>query len=227
VVDLKTLWMFTAWLPDSVNGGQLLGRCEFPNGLELVGARPVAGEFVRNDLPTLQIEFTDEDYDRDCFDWNGFTFVSEKMRRAMALGPSDIQYLEVDSSRSTPLPRSKRYQIMHVPVTEEISDPERSDYFFRHRPGGAIEVEGPPNAVAFRPDVDPAHEIFYDRFFKVIFCTDELALRILRAGCREIRFVDPVDLRGWNRYRTLRGIEESEWDPKRKIFRDKLIQEIS
>jgi hypothetical protein len=42
-----------------------------------------------------------------------------------------------------------------------------------------------------------------------------------------MRFVDPVDLRGWNRYRTLRGIEKSEWDPKGKIFRDKLIQEIS
>jgi hypothetical protein len=224
---LKTLWMFTPWLPHSLNGGQLLGRCNFLNGLDLVRARPVAGEFVRNDLPTLQIEFTDEDYDQDCFDWNGFTFVSEKMRRAMALGPLDIQYLEVDSSRSTLLPRSKHYQIMHLPVAEDVSDPERSDYLFRHRPGGDIEVEGHPNAVAFRRDVEPAHEIFYDRFFKVIFCTDEFALRILRAGCREMRFVDPVDLRGWNRYRTLRGIEESEWDPKRKIFRDKLIQEIS
>jgi len=224
-VNMKTLWMFTPWLPYSLNRGQLLGRCEFLNGLELVRARPVEGEFVRDELPTLQIEFTAEDYDVDCFDWNGFTFVSEKMRQAMALGPSDIQYLDVDSSRSAPLPRSKHYQIMHVPVTEDVSDPERSDYTFRHRPSGD-EVEGRPDAVAFRRDVDPASEIFYDRFFKVVFCTDALALRVLRAGCTEVRFVDPVDLRGWNRFRTLRGVEESEWDPKRKIFRDKLIQEI-
>ena len=38
-----------------------------------------------------------------------------------------------------------------------------------------------------------------------------------------MRFLDPTDL---NRYRTLRGVEQSEWDPKRKSYRDKLIREI-
>jgi hypothetical protein len=217
--------MFTPWLPKWRNTGHLLGRCEFLNGMELVRARPVDGEFVRNELPTLQIEFTAEDFDPDCFDWNGFTIVSEKMRHAMALGPSDIQYFDVDSSRASPLARSKRYQIMHVPVTEEVSDPERSEYSLRHRPEG-VELFGRPAAVAFRPDAEPAHEIFYDRFFKIVFCTDEFELRILRTGCTEMRFLDPVDMRGWNRFRTIAGIEESEWDPKRKTFRNKLVQEI-
>jgi hypothetical protein len=148
-LNVKTLWMFTPWRPESLNAGQLLGRCEFSNGAELRRARPAAGEFLRNELPIVQIEFTDEDYDLDCFEWSGFTFVSEKMRRAMALGPSDIQFFETDTSRSEPLPRSKHYQIMHVPVMENESDPERSDYYFHHRPGGD-ELEGRPNAVAFR-----------------------------------------------------------------------------
>jgi hypothetical protein len=168
---VTTLWMFTPWLPSSINAGQLWGLCEFLNGAELVRARPVDGEFLRDELPTLQIEFTAEDYDSDCFDWNGFTFVSEKMRRAIALGPSDIQYFGVDSSQSTPLPRSNRYQIMHVPVTEDVSDPERSEYSLRHRPEG-LELFGAPAAIAFRPDAEPVHEIFYDRFFKVVICTD-------------------------------------------------------
>jgi hypothetical protein len=114
---------------------------------------------------------------------------------------------------------------MHVPVTEDISDPERSDYTFHHRPSGD-EVEDRPNAVAFRSDVDPSSEIFCDRFFKIVFCADALALRVLRAGCGGVRFLDSADLRDWNRFRTLRGVEKSEWDRKRKSFRDKLIQAI-
>jgi hypothetical protein len=51
-------------------------------------------------------------------------------------------------------------------------------------------------------------------------------LRVLRAECAEVRFLDPADLRGWNRFRTLRGVEETEWVPARKTFRNKLIQEI-
>ena len=47
---------------------------------------------------------------------------------------------------------------------------------------------GAPDAVAFRADAEPAHEIFYDRFFKIVLCTDEFALRVLRAGCTGMRF---------------------------------------
>ena len=107
-----------------------------------------------------------EDFDRDCFYWNGFTFVSEKMRHAMALGPSDIQYFEVDASESAPLPQSKHYHIMHVPVTEDVSDLKNSEYLatiVRMVPSSTI---GMPLAVAFRPDAEPTHEIFYDRSFK-------------------------------------------------------------
>ncbi len=145
----------------------------------------------------------------------------------MALGPSDIQYFDVDASQSAPLPLSKYYQIMHIPVTEDVSVPERSDYLFRQRPDGS-ELEGYPIAVAFRPDAVPEHEIFYDRFFKVTFCTDEFALRVLQAGCTGVRFLDPVEPFGvrLGYHRTLRGVERDDWDPRQKIFRSKLIREI-
>jgi hypothetical protein len=115
---------------------------------------------------------------------------------------------------------------MHVAVTEDVSNPERSDYTLRHRPEGD-ELWGAPHAVAFRQEAEPSHEIFYDQFFKVAFCTDELALRVLRAGCTGMRFLDPARLnRAGSNHRTLRGVEESEWDPVRMTFRDKLIREI-
>jgi hypothetical protein len=221
--SVNIFWEFSPWVPHRLNPGHLSGLCEFSNGTELIRARPVDGEFVRNELPTLQIAFAAEDFDPDCFDWNGFTLVSETMRRAMALGPSDIQYFEVDSSRAAPLPRSKRYQIMHVPVAEDVSDPKHSEYSLRHRPEG-VELFGRPASVAFRPDAEPVHEIFYDRFFKVTFCTDALALRVLKAGCTGMRFLDPNLHNG--RFRTLRGLEESKWDRAQKALRNKLIREI-
>jgi hypothetical protein len=145
----------------------------------------------------------------------------------MALSPSDIRYFDVDSSQSAPLLRSTNYQLMHVPVTEDVTDPERSDYTFRHRPEGN-ELWGAPDAVAFRPDAETAHEIFYDRFFRIALCTDAFALRVLRAGCTGMRFLDPAHLnRAGSCYRTLRGVENAdEWDPVRKSSYTKLIREI-
>jgi hypothetical protein len=149
------------------------------------------------------------------------------MRGAMALGPSDIQYFDVDAGQSAPLPRSKRYQIMHIPVVEDVTDPERSDYKFRHRPEG-VELWGAPDAVAFRADAEPTHELFYDRYFRIALCTDEFALRVLRAGCTGMRFLDPARLNSTGSCcRTLRGVEKAdEWDPVRKSSYTKLIREI-
>lgn len=219
---MKALWVFTPDLRRALN------RRAIPIAAKPLPALPAAGEFARTKLPRAEIEFTREDFDDDCFQCDALTFVSEKMRRAMALGPSDIQYFDVDTSRSPPLPRSKHYQLMHIPVAEDVSDPARSDYSFRQRPDG-FELLSPPHAIAFRPDVEPTHEIFYDRFFKVILCTDELALRILWAGCTGVRFLDPVQLDDLGSFfRTLRGVEEArDWDPVRNaLVPGKLIREI-
>jgi hypothetical protein len=146
----------------------------------------------------------------------------------MALGPADVQCFDVDASQSARLPQSKNYQIMHIPVTEDVSDPKDSEYTYHHFSDGSV-TGGSPNVVAFRPDAEPAHEIFYDRFFKVIYFTDAFAMRVLRAGCSGMRFFDPGRPFGGNpsAFRTIRGVEqEVKWDPFRKILRTKLIQEI-
>lgn len=131
------------------------------------------------------------------------------------------------SSQSAPLPRSKNYQIMHIPVAEDVTDPERSEYMLRHRPAG-VALWGASHAVAFRPNAAPAREIFHDRFFRIALCADAFALRVLQAGCAGMRFLDPARLdRAGSCYRTLRGVEKAdEWDPVRKRSYAKLIREI-
>jgi hypothetical protein len=219
--------MVMPWLPYHISPGKLNKHCRFSNETEMFRSHLAAGAFAKNGLPTAKLELTLESFDVDCFTESWFTLVSEKMRCAMALGPADVQYFEVDSSRSARLPQSKHYQIMHIPVTEDVSDPKNSDYTYHHFSDGSV-TGGSPRAVAFRPDAEPTHEIFYDRFFKVIYCTDEFALRVLRAGCSGIRFFDPARFGGnASAFRTVRGVEqEVKWDPFRKILRTKLIQEI-
>jgi hypothetical protein len=216
------------WLAPHMSLGRLNKHCGFSNDSEMFSAHPAAGEFAEGGLPTAKLELSLESFDFDCFPVGFFTLVSEKMRSAMALGPTDVQYFEVDASQSAPLPQSKKYQIMHIPVTEDVSDPKNSDYTYHHFSDGSV-TSGSPHVVAFRPDAAPAHEIFYDRFFKVIYCTDAFAMRVLRAGCSGMRFFDPGRPFGGAAcaFRTIRGVEqEVKWDPFRKILRTEVIQEI-
>lgn len=226
---MKMFWKFAPWLSPSIGLSRFSKHCVFSNAEEMFRTDLAAGELKKGSLPTAKLELTLEDFDFDCFQQGIFMLVSEKMRCAMALGPMDVQYFEVDSSRSAPLPQSKHYQIMHIPVTEDVVDLKNSDYIYHHFSDGSV-TDRLPIAVAFRPDAEPKHEIFYDRFFKVLYCTDEFALRVLRAGCSGIRFLDPAPPfeRSSSVFRTVRGVEEEEkWDPFRKILRTKLIREIS
>ena len=222
---MKRYWMFVYWiyLRDE---DRLVNHCTVSRLSEPSGEGPIAGRFVRDGLLAAKLALTLEDFDLDCFYWDGFTFVSERMRRAMALGPSDIQYFDVDASESAPLPRSKNYRILHVPVTEDVSDPHNSDYICHHRSDGSIDASGMPLVAVFRQDAEPAHEIFYDKLFRVIYCTDEFALRILKASCSGAFFFDPSQPFGnHTRLRTLRGVEEIvKWT--KKVFRTKLIETI-
>jgi hypothetical protein len=221
-------WMFVPWLPHHVGSSKFTKHCVLLNSSEMFWSDPAAREFAKKEMPTAKLKLTLESFDIDYFFAAHLTLVSEKMRNAMALGANDVQYFEVDASQSAPLPRSMRYQIMHVPVTEDVSDPKNSDYICYHDSDGSVRG-GSPLSVAFRPDARPTHEIFYDRFFKAIYCTDEFALRVLKAGCTGMRFYDPARPFGGDAaaFRTLRGVEqEVKWDPFRKILRTKVIREI-
>ncbi len=132
----------------------------------------------------------------------------------MALGSRDVQYVPVDASRSAPVPRSKNYMIMHVPAVENISAPDRSIY---HGTAGTPERPILVGRIAIRHDADPKHDIFRDSFFPgFVFCTDELAVRVLQRQCSGIRFVDPWCIHEPLRFRSLGGIEEESRDAGRE-----------
>jgi hypothetical protein len=222
---MKRYWMFVYWMYLR-DADRLVNHCTVSRLSEPSGEGPIAGRFVRDGLLAARLTLTLETFDRDCFYWGDFIFVSERMRNAKALRPSDIQYFDVNVSESAPLPRSKNYQIMHVPVTEDVSDPINSDYICRHLPDGSVVQTGMPLVAVFRQDAKPAHGIFYDKLFRVIYCTDEFALRVLKVGCPGAYFVDPSHPFGnVTRLRTLRGVEEIvRWN--KGIFRTKLVETI-
>jgi hypothetical protein len=165
--------------------------------------------------PAAELVLRLDDFDVDYFQWGGFRFVSERMRRAMGLDPSEVRFFSVDASRSARLPRSMNYQIMDPMVTEEMSDPENSEYELSPLLPNVAPIATQVNRMAFRADVAPRHDLFYDHFFGTdIYCTDGFARRVLDAGCTGLTFVDPNSGRGDEALiRTRRGIEKRvEWD---------------
>jgi hypothetical protein len=150
------------------------------------------------------------------------------MRQAMALNSTEIQFFPVDASSSAPEPRALNYQIMSVPVTDDISDVGASKYTMVDlSPGKSVPLG--VSSIAIRLAARPMYELFHDRFFRGNqFCTDGFALRVLQAGCTGVRFLDPSRLGGGPmRFRTVRGLEEEgDWDPERKIEHTRLIETI-
>src|SRR5262249_25523179 len=135
---------------------------------------------------------------------------------AMRLDNSGVLYFDVDASRSCPLVRSKNFKLMEVTAVERISDPEKSNYEMVNFGAGIQPSPSLIYSVAMREDADPAHALFRDHFFRRLFCTDALAVRVLKAGCTGVRFADPAQLSvgAPMRFRTLRGVEELVgWDP--------------
>ena len=200
-------------LPEDIAGPPDAVSIDFPNFLELAGAGFYDKE--RSDpIPVIELALTNDDFDSDFFEWDDHYYVSERMRTAMALPASAARFFEVDASQSAPLPRSKNYQAMEVLEFEDVSDPDKSEYYISELPPG--EPLGPYQVrnLAFRPDAKPKHDMFYDRFYWFQpFVTDELALRVLGAGCVGMTFSSPNLWQGESVIRTLRGAEKSlGWD---------------
>ncbi|HYD36173.1 MAG TPA: hypothetical protein VEA60_01080, partial [Allosphingosinicella sp.] len=85
-----------------------------------------------------------------------------------------------------------------------------------------------PASNAIDVNATPRHRLFHDeQFIGSRFCTDELAMAVLRAGCTGVRFFDPrhSDSSAPMRFRTLRGVEqEGDWDPVNKIEHTTVVE---
>ncbi len=174
-----------------------------------------SGAMANRPDPAAELVLRLDDFDIDYFQWGGFRFVSERMRRAMALDPSDVRFFSVDARRSARLPRSMNYQIMDPAATETMSDPANSEYELSPLLPNVAPIATQVNRIAFRPDATLRHELFHDHFFATsLYCTDAFARRVLEAGCTGMTFVDPSSGRSDEALiRTLRGIEKRvDWD---------------
>ena len=134
---MKTIWIVMPLFPVG-----LVDHCVLSDGTDLIRPDLTAGQHETRERPAAKLILTLEDFDADYFMWGGYTLVSEKMRRAMALGPSDIQYFDIDASESALLPKSKHYQIMHVPVTEYMTDQKNLAYRPLKVPRPSVESGG-------------------------------------------------------------------------------------
>ena len=222
---MSVIWWFVPRLPDDPGLERLGERCRFTNNEEMVRARSGSQTFSPINFPTARLELTLEKFSLDCFFWQAYILVSQDLRDAIAQEPWEVQYFPVDASLSAPLPRSKNYMIMRVPVVENVSDGDRSDYEYMDIAG--LETLLLPKRIAIRRDFQPKHEMFQDRFFSdYVFCTDEFAVRILQKRCSGIRFIDPEHMDKTSRFRSLRGIEEESQDSGQGVSSARLVQLI-
>lgn len=173
--------------------------------------------------PAATFIIRNEKFDADYFTWGGYSFVSERMREAMALDPSQVRFLELDDSQSAPLPRSKNFRMMELDTVENVSDLERTPYTMTQYGPDAPLVPYLCGPLAIRSDAAPEHDLFYDEYFDTeLLCTEALALRVLKAGCTGIRFRYPEAEEML--YRTLRGVEKIDLGEDRDIY--ELVQAI-
>ena len=224
---MNKVWKFTPRVPTEIGLDRLVSSCAVLFDPRHWQRGASVGQ-LQSDIPDVQLRLTLENFRVDCFSWESWIFVSERLRSVMALDAADIQFFDVDASGSAALPRSMHYKIMNIPVTEDISDPSKSDYISPEMyPGGPTgRMLSFAERIAIRSDVVPSHELFHDQFFGELFCTDALALRLLQFGCTGVRFVDPSHMTGNRvRFRTLRGVEEEqEWISTKKIQHTELVE---
>ena len=220
--------MFFPRLPEDFNLEELGPRCEFLNSKEIYDAGFWVGQ-VRSPLPVVQLKLTLESFNVDCFEFQMRILVSQRLRDAMALDPAAVQYFDVDASQSAPGPRAMNYKVLNVSVTEDVADRESSKFRMWPLIQGGQPMVHDLQSIAFRRDVQPKQALFCEAFFAGrFFCTDDLALRVLRAGCTGIQFLDTAQLHlaGPIRYRTVQGLEESVWDPEAELNRTRLVDAL-
>jgi len=227
---MPRIWKFEPWFPYEIGMETLVRHCSFENTQEVFAAGVPAREFRKGSFPRPKLRLTLEEFDVDCFRWDGLTLVSERMRSAMALDPTEVEFLDVDASASAPHPRSKGFMVLNVPVSEEMSAPSRSSHELTKLAPDIPSIPLNVKSIAIREGFAPQHELFFDHYFLGnVFCSDSFAMRLLRAGCTGVRFFDLSQLSVGvpMRFRTLQGVEEEgKWDPIKKIEHTKLIEQI-
>lgn len=227
---LNNIWNFFPCVPVHIDERELVKRCKILNERALAKAGyPSWKTFSINEFPIAQLVVKMDNFDLDILHTGARYFISERLRDAMRLESSGVMYFDVDTSRSSRSVRDKNFKVMEVTAVENVSIPEMSKYKLFYFKTADVPPTKSIYSIAMREDAAPGHALFRDHFFPRMFCTDELAVRVLKAGCIGVSFLDPAQMSvgAPMRFRTLRGVEELVgWDPVSRTETWKLVHSI-
>ena len=138
--------------------------------------------------------------DRFCLDYFYLGLAplcSARLRAALAQPPEVVQYIPLTVNTPEPRVRAMDYQIMRVLPSQCVIDTERSETRFesiedRYIGGPVTVTDGTPSRVTLLPDVQPLTAMFrVEESSTLVYVTDAVAGRVMRAGCIGILFEDP------------------------------------
>lgn len=149
------------------------------------------------DFPEPVLKLPAADFAPDFFTLENWKFVSAKLIAAMALPSKIVDLRPARVVEGSSAARARRYHLMHIHTFEDIIDYEASDCethrFRATRTGEMVRGVDWMARIRFKPDVPPPADLFGDRVDPVLtFATDDLAARVLAAGCTGIEFQHPL-----------------------------------
>ncbi len=175
--------------------------------LEISEIVPFRGEIRDRPLPKPELAITRDDFDFDFFIANLWMFISEDLIQIMDLHAPDYGVFDIDDQRSEPLPRSKKYRMLEVYASEDATDPDQAR-FEPYQPYPDRDPMTMLRGVTIRPGFSPKRSLFYDSNTRELFCTDELAVKVLESGCTGMNFIEPGEFQEEQPLiKTLRGVE--------------------
>lgn len=151
----------------------------------------------------------------DFFYSGSFIFVSRLLREVLALPPEVVEYTPAEVVDPVEAVQAKDYQRMRVlPEEAGALDPERSGCEIKEYPspinGQMVRRFGWPDPIVLHPGFRPRTPLFrLAESPTIVLATDELAQRVMAAGCTGIHFEDfGVSRRGMHvaRRRTATGV---------------------
>ena len=198
-------WLLREWLRREDGVPRL--NYELDNFGEMIDAGLFKGKARDKPGPSPKLAITRNDFDFDFFVVHLWMFVSEHLMQVMDLNSSDYGFFDVDGRDSEPLPRSKNYKMMEIYASEDVTDPSGAR-FETYQPYPHSDPFTELRGVTIRPDASPKRPLFYDPNTEELFCTEALAIKVLKAGCTGLNFVEPSEFKEEQPLiRTLRGVE--------------------
>jgi hypothetical protein len=168
-----------------------------------------------DDFPPVRLALPEKGFSPDYFGYGSDDFCSRRLREAMNLPEGVVQFMPIDLVAGGAQARTQEYQLMRVLAHQPTLDMERSIYTLSDwpdRPGGQRRRARWVDRCVLVEGLRPITEIFRtDETYVMVFVTDALAERVLRAGCTGMEFRDPtLPQRGDRlvRYRTATGVAE-------------------